>query len=119
MIKLTNNVIKDKYTDIAYEMFDLQDGADNTEINTDFELPNEWQIGLIYGMSGAGKSTILKTFSANLFPINGIIKPLLVTLLCLLLKRLLKFFVLLGLAQFLVGYAHTTTFLQANVLGRI
>ena len=132
MIKLTNNVTKDKYTDIAYEMFDLQDGADNTEINTDIELPNEWQIGLIYGMSGAGKSTILKLllkyyktnrnniyFSANLSPINGIIKPLLVTLLCLLLKRPLKFFVLLGLAQFLVGYALTTTFLQANVLGRI
>ena len=67
MIKLTNNVIKDKYTDIAYEMFDLQDGADNTEINTDIELPNEWQIGLIYGMSGAGKSTILKTFFGKPF----------------------------------------------------
>ena len=68
MIKLTNNVIKDKYTDIAYEMFDLQDEADNTEINTDIELPNEWQIGLIYGMSGAGKSTILKSISIH-FPI--------------------------------------------------
>ena len=58
MIKLTSNMPKDEYTAIVYEAGDLQDGENySVQINANIVLPTNWNIGLIYGASGSGKST--------------------------------------------------------------
>jgi len=64
----TNN---DKYTRYVYEAFDIQD-KQKTCVNIPFNFNDldyrEWNIGLIVGSSGSGKSTILKKF-------GGVKKP--------------------------------------------
>lgn len=62
-IVLTSNVIKDEYTTYIEEHFDLK-----VEDTCKVEIPNKikldklkkWNIGVICGASGSGKSTILK-----------------------------------------------------------
>lgn len=64
-IKLESKIINDKYTEYVYESFDIQ----NRE-NTIVEIPMnfgdcktfDWNIGVIYGGSGTGKTTLLKEF---------------------------------------------------------
>jgi len=63
-IKLTHNILNDKYTEYVYEAFDIQNKEKsivNIEANLE-NLPKEWQIGVVYGGSGTGKTTILKEY---------------------------------------------------------
>ena len=62
-IKLENKIKNDKYTQYIYDVFDIQD-QEKTEVKIHYNLSEaktfEWNIGVIYGSSGSGKSTILK-----------------------------------------------------------
>ena len=62
-IKLNHKIVNDKYTEYLYEAFDIQNKEEsNVEIQNNIYLNFDWQIGVIYGGSGTGKSTILKNF---------------------------------------------------------
>lgn len=64
-IKLESKIINDKYTEYVFESFDIQN-----KNNTIVEIPMnfgecktfDWNIGVIYGGSGTGKTTLLKEF---------------------------------------------------------
>jgi len=62
-ITLRNKIKNDKYTDYVYDKFDIQN-REETEVNVNFSLGEaknfDWNIGVIYGSSGSGKTTILK-----------------------------------------------------------
>jgi len=60
-----NKIINDKYTEYIYEAFDIQNKEETTvkiPINFDEAKNFEWNIGVIYGGSGTGKTTLLKEF---------------------------------------------------------
>lgn len=79
IIKLTNNIENDKYTDYIYQAFDIQNKSETTtEIENNIDLPKDfdWNIGVIYGGSGSGKSTLLKTFGEITIPEFSSTKPL-------------------------------------------
>lgn len=63
-IELNHNIVNDKYTEYIYEAFDIQNKEQsNVTINANLEhLPKQWNIGVVYGGSGTGKTTILKNF---------------------------------------------------------
>lgn len=63
-IKLKHNIINDKYTEYVFEAFDIQNKKEsNVIVKANLEhLPNDWNIGVVYGGSGTGKTTILKNF---------------------------------------------------------
>jgi ABC-type lipoprotein export system ATPase subunit len=64
-IKLKSTIANDDYTNYIYEAFDIQNKEESVvEIPINFEEINnfDWQIGVIYGGSGTGKSTLLKQF---------------------------------------------------------
>ena len=63
-IELKHNILNDKYTEYIYDAFDIQNKENsNVTINANLErLPKEWNIGVVYGGSGSGKTTILKNF---------------------------------------------------------
>jgi ABC-type lipoprotein export system ATPase subunit len=62
-IELKNKIINDKYTNYVYEAFDIQDNQE-TKVSIPMNMREcktfDWNIGVIYGGSGAGKTTILK-----------------------------------------------------------
>ena len=62
-INLKSKINRDKYTEYVCEAFDIQD-SDTTESEVSFNLGEaknfDWNIGVIYGSSGSGKTTILK-----------------------------------------------------------
>lgn len=62
-IKLNHQIINDEYTNYVYESYDIQDRKNTIEeIKYDLsDLDNlDWNIIVVYGASGSGKSTILK-----------------------------------------------------------
>ena len=62
-IKLTSKIQNDKYTEYVYDRFDIQNREESVvsiPMNIDNLNSFEWNIGVIYGSSGSGKSTILK-----------------------------------------------------------
>jgi ABC-type lipoprotein export system ATPase subunit/GNAT superfamily N-acetyltransferase len=63
-INLTHKINNDKYTQYVYEAFDIQNkNESNVVIESNLEnLPKEWNIGVVYGGSGTGKTTILKNY---------------------------------------------------------
>jgi len=63
-INLKHNIVNDKYTEYVYEAFDIQNKEEsNVTIEANLEhLPSDWNIGVVYGGSGTGKTTILKNF---------------------------------------------------------
>lgn len=63
-INLKHKINNDKYTEYVYEAFDIQNKEEsNLIIESNLEhLPNEWNIGVVYGGSGTGKTTILKNY---------------------------------------------------------
>ena len=63
-INLTHKINNDKYTDYIYEAFDIQNKEEsNVIVEANLEnLPKEWNIGVVYGGSGTGKTTILKKY---------------------------------------------------------
>lgn len=61
-IILESYIHHDEYTSKTYSFFDVPfSDKSKVTINNNLELPNDWQIGLIYGPSGSGKTTILNT----------------------------------------------------------
>ena len=62
-IKLKSIIKNDDYTKYVYEAFDIQN-KEETEVEVLFNLSEakdfDWNIGVIYGSSGSGKTTILK-----------------------------------------------------------
>lgn len=62
-IELKHKIQNDKYTEYLYDNFDIQDRSETTtEVSFSLgEAKNfDWNIGVIYGSSGSGKTTILK-----------------------------------------------------------
>ena len=61
-IQRTTEIKHDPYTDYVFESFDIQNRESTTvkipmvPVN---QLPKEWNIGVIYGGSGTGKTTLL------------------------------------------------------------
>jgi len=62
-IKLKNKIRNDEYTEYVYNAFDIQN-REETEVIVSFSLGEakdfDWNIGVILGGSGSGKTTILK-----------------------------------------------------------
>jgi ABC-type lipoprotein export system ATPase subunit/GNAT superfamily N-acetyltransferase len=62
-IKLKSSIKNDDYTNYVYEAFDIQN-KEETEVEVSFNLSEaknfDWNIGVIHGSSGSGKTTILK-----------------------------------------------------------
>ena len=62
-VTLKNSIKNDRYTEYVYDKFDIQN-REETEVNINFSLGEaknfDWNIGIIYGSSGSGKTTILK-----------------------------------------------------------
>ena len=63
MIELKSKINNDKYTEYVYEQFDIQN-REETSVSIPMNLDGlneiDWNIGVIYGGSGSGKTTILK-----------------------------------------------------------
>ncbi len=62
-----NKIINDKYTEYIYEAFDIQNREETSvKIPVNFSECRkfEWNIGVIYGGSGTGKTTLLKEFGS-------------------------------------------------------
>ena len=66
-INLTNEIVNDEYTRYVYEKFDIQN-TENTKVTIPFNFRAtkdfEWNIGVVYGGSGTGKTTILKNYGS-------------------------------------------------------
>lgn len=62
-IELKTKILNDKYTEYVYEAFDIQD-REETSVSIPMNLGEaknfDWNIGVILGGSGSGKTTILK-----------------------------------------------------------
>jgi len=62
-IELKSKIINDKYTQYVYDTFDIQN-QEETSVSIPMDLGSaktfDWNIGLILGGSGSGKTTILK-----------------------------------------------------------
>lgn len=63
-IELKHKIKNDIFTEYVYEAFDIQNkNESNVCINANLEfLPDTWNIGVVYGGSGTGKTTILKKY---------------------------------------------------------
>ena len=64
-IERKNKIINDRYTEYVYEAFDIQNKEETTvkiPINFNECKTFDWNIGVIYGGSGTGKTTLLKEF---------------------------------------------------------
>jgi len=64
-IEKRNKIINDKYTEYIYEAFDIQNKKETIvkiPINFSECKTFDWNIGVIYGGSGTGKTTLLKEF---------------------------------------------------------
>lgn len=61
-VKLSHKIKNDEYTEYVYNTFDIQD-RETTSVTIPMRFGNlesfDWNIGVIYGSSGSGKSTIL------------------------------------------------------------
>ena len=61
-IKLSHKIKNDEYTEYVYDTFDIQD-RETTSVTIPMKIGDldkfDWNIGIIYGSSGSGKSTIL------------------------------------------------------------
>jgi len=62
-INLKHKILNDKYTEYVYESFDIQN-KEETSVSIPINLKEvekfEWNVGVILGSSGSGKTTILK-----------------------------------------------------------
>lgn len=70
-IELKHKILNDKYTEFVYEAYDIQNKEEsNVIIDNNIRVDDfDWNIGVIYGGSGTGKSTLLKTFGEITTPI--------------------------------------------------
>ena len=78
-IELRSKIKKDKYTQYVYNTLDVQESEESI-VEVEFSLGEaknfDWNIGVIYGGSGSGKSTILKRMGEIKEPIFDNDKPL-------------------------------------------
>ena len=78
-IELKSKIKKDKYTQYVYDTLDVQESEESI-VEVEFSLGEaknfDWNIGVIYGGSGSGKSTILKRMGEIKEPIFDNEKPL-------------------------------------------
>jgi ABC-type lipoprotein export system ATPase subunit len=62
-IELKSKIINDKYTEYVYNAFDIQN-REETKVEINYNLGSaknfDWNIGVILGSSGSGKTSILK-----------------------------------------------------------
>lgn len=62
-IAMETSIINDDYTKYIYETFDIQN-TEKTTVQIEYELKNldgmDWNIGVIIGNSGSGKTSVLK-----------------------------------------------------------
>jgi ABC-type lipoprotein export system ATPase subunit len=76
-IILKSKIERDAYVDYVVEAFDIQNAAESvTRVANNLYLPDQWNIGVIYGGSGTGKSTLLRTFGEIKTPTFDGSKPL-------------------------------------------
>jgi len=70
-IELKHKILNDKYTEYVYDAYDIQNKEEsNVTIDNNIRVDDfDWNIGVIYGGSGTGKSTLLKTFGEIATPI--------------------------------------------------
>lgn len=62
-IELRHKIINDEYTKFVYDSFDIQNQEESVvTIENNINLDFDFNIGVIYGGSGTGKTTILKQF---------------------------------------------------------
>ena len=77
-IQLKSKIKKDKYTKYVYDTLDVQESEESI-VEVEFSLGEakdfDWNIGVIYGGSGSGKSTILKRMGEIKEPIFDKDKP--------------------------------------------
>ena len=68
-ITLKSDIINDKHTGYVYQKYDIQNQEESiTELDVDINIDFEWNIGVLYGGSGSGKSTILNEFGDVIEP---------------------------------------------------
>ena len=63
-ITLRTKINNDEYTKYVYEAYDIQDQEETVCVipnNIDLNEVDDWNVGVIYGGSGSGKTTILRT----------------------------------------------------------
>jgi len=76
-ILLKTKIERDKFVDYVIDAFDIQNGDESvTRVSNNLYLPEQWNIGVIYGGSGTGKSTLLRTFGEIKTPTFDGSKPL-------------------------------------------
>lgn len=76
-IILKSKIKRDAFVDYVAESYDIQDVEESvTRITNNLYLPETWSIGVIYGGSGTGKSTLLRTFGEIKTPTFDPTKPL-------------------------------------------
>lgn len=70
-IELKHRIRNDAFTEYVYESYDIQNKEEsNVTIENNIRIDDfDWNIGVIYGGSGTGKSTLLKTFGEIAQPI--------------------------------------------------
>jgi ABC-type lipoprotein export system ATPase subunit/GNAT superfamily N-acetyltransferase len=69
-IVLKHQIKNDRYTEYIYNAFDIQNKDESVvKIANNIRLDFDWNIGVIYGGSGTGKSTLLKQFGEIKQPI--------------------------------------------------
>lgn len=78
-IELKSKIINDKYTEYVYETFDIQN-REETSVSIPINLGEaktfDWNIGVVLGGSGTGKTTILKKCGQLKQPKFDLEKPL-------------------------------------------
>jgi ABC-type lipoprotein export system ATPase subunit len=63
-MELRSQIFNDKYTEWIYDAYDIQNKNEVITTIPDFTIPTDnWNIGLIYGNSGSGKTSLLKSYN--------------------------------------------------------
>jgi ABC-type ATPase with predicted acetyltransferase domain len=78
-IELKSEILNDRYTEYVYEAFDIQNREETKVVvpmNLDKLNTFDWNIGVILGGSGSGKTTILKELGTIKTPTLSETKPL-------------------------------------------